>query len=167
MKVIFLDIDGVLNCQDTFIKRYEKKKITGFYELEIDINMVKRLSDIIKETNALIVLTSSWRIFFKYENGILRSFDKGKDLVKLLNEYNLSIYDMTPFDRNRIRDIEISRWLNNHDISNFIIIDDEKSELFKDNLILCNFYDDGLNEILKEEAISKLNCKENIKVKKV
>ena len=41
MKVIFLDIDGVLNCQETFIKRYEKKKITDFYELEIDINMVK------------------------------------------------------------------------------------------------------------------------------
>lgn len=45
MKVIFLDIDGVLNCQDTCIKRYEMKKITGFYDLEIDINMVKYLSD--------------------------------------------------------------------------------------------------------------------------
>ena len=41
-------------------KRYEKKKIAGFYELEIDINMVKHLSDIVKGTNALIVLTSRW-----------------------------------------------------------------------------------------------------------
>lgn len=63
MKVIFLDIDGVLNCQDTFIKRYEKKKITGYYELEIDIDMVKRLAKIVEETNSLIVLSSSWRIF--------------------------------------------------------------------------------------------------------
>ena len=35
MKVVFLDIDGVLNCQETFIKRDEKKKITGFYDLEL------------------------------------------------------------------------------------------------------------------------------------
>ena len=34
-------------------------------------------------------------------------------------------------------------------------------------IILCNFYDDGLNEILKEEAITKLNCKDIVKVKKM
>lgn len=85
----------------------------------------------------------------------------------MLNEYNLSIYDMTPYDKNRIRDIELDLWLHNHDVSNFIIIDDEITESFKDKVILCNFYKDGLNEILKEQVINKLNCKENSKVKRI
>lgn len=168
MKIIFLDIDGVLNCQNTFIERHKKKMITGYYDLEIDINMVKYLSQIVEKTNALVVLSSSWRIFFCNENGLLKAFDKGLQLVNLLNKYNIAIYDITPYDTNRNRGLEIVNWLNCHDVSNFIIIDDEKCDLMnlKDNLILCDFYGDGLNYQLSLEAINKLNSKKCSKIKR-
>lgn len=40
MKVIFLDVDGVLNTQQTFMKIYEEWKKTGERRTEIDLERV-------------------------------------------------------------------------------------------------------------------------------
>lgn len=106
---------------------------------------------------------------FKYENGALKAFSKGIELVELLKEYNLSIYDLTPYDINRIRGNEISEWLNNHKVSNYVILDDENDELrdFSNHLVLCDFYGNGLTDELADLAINKLNCKQNVKFKKM
>ena len=61
MKVIFLDIDGVLNSE-TFSKDNHKVYLaTGEIKPDVDEKAVQRLVTIIKETNAKIVLSSSWR----------------------------------------------------------------------------------------------------------
>ena len=52
-KIIFLDIDGVLNSESYF-----KNKIAGV----IDPECVRRLNRIIKETDADIVISSSWKL---------------------------------------------------------------------------------------------------------
>ena len=53
MKIIFLDVDGVLNCKSS------KSRCGGF--LGIDDSKVKLLKEIIDITGAKIVLSSSWR----------------------------------------------------------------------------------------------------------
>ena len=53
MKVIFLDIDGVLNCRSS-------KSRCGCY-IGIDNDKVKRLRQIVEATGAEIVLCSSWK----------------------------------------------------------------------------------------------------------
>ena len=53
IKVIFLDVDGVLNDQASNSK-------CGFYT-GIDDKKVKRLRAIVEATNAKIVLVSSWK----------------------------------------------------------------------------------------------------------
>ena len=89
MKVIFLDIDGVLNSDDYI----DIAKNSQGIERHIDIDKVKLLKKAIDETGAKTVLTSSWRnskdigplreFLAKYE--IYDSFDKEmlRHLVKV------------------------------------------------------------------------------------
>lgn len=65
MKVIFLDIDGVLNSQDWYKRRTRypaPRTMDQYHEMEFDPEAVKLLKRIIEETGAKIVLSSSWRI---------------------------------------------------------------------------------------------------------
>ena len=151
MKVIFLDIDGVLNTSDTFREIYYKFKETGKRKLEIDEFRLEYLRSLIDQTCAKIVLSSSWRRFFVKENNkILPHTEKGQRLYELFNNYNLEIYDITPVS-NGNREEEINIWLSqNNDVESFIIIDDEpnlfnnlldrliKTSNVKDNEMLTN-----------------------------
>jgi hypothetical protein len=59
VKVIFLDIDGVLNSE-AWWNRPEVRSLP-FYERSFDPRAVKRLNHLIRESDAGIVLSSSWR----------------------------------------------------------------------------------------------------------
>ena len=65
MKIIFLDINGVLNHQLWFKESYKKyKKCSTDKEYEdsmIDDSKVALLNELIKKTNAKVVISSSWR----------------------------------------------------------------------------------------------------------
>lgn len=54
MKVIFLDVDGVLNSQDLFERCGEEL-------VPIDEENIRYLKEIVDATGAQIVLSSSWR----------------------------------------------------------------------------------------------------------
>ena len=62
MKVLFLDIDGVLNNDKTFEEVHDYYVKTGYHKVEIGLDMVERLFKIIEATGAKIVLSSSWRL---------------------------------------------------------------------------------------------------------
>ena len=65
MKIIFLDIDGVLNHQIWFKKWYKGGKRTDtkeqYNDSMIDPNSVALLNKIIEDTKAKVVISSSWR----------------------------------------------------------------------------------------------------------
>lgn len=142
MKIIFLDIDGVLNGYNywyylgwkivCFINNKSLKKlyrkITDPYG--IHESKIKRLAKIVKRTNAKVVMSSSWRaIWFGVPYDKLTG-DK-KKLSDLLNKYNIKIIDQTPKSPDGRRDKEILAWLSKHEeeVENFIILDDENSFL--------------------------------------
>ena len=54
MNVIFLDIDGVLN-------NYATKARTPMGYTGINNSLAKRLSELVKETDSVVVLTSTWK----------------------------------------------------------------------------------------------------------
>ena len=137
MKVIFLDVDGVLNNIDN-IKKCCKKSINKketFYSgknVPFDIKCLKNLAKVVKKTGAKIVLSSTWRI---YKSHIYV-------LEARLAEYGLRIYDKTDII-NMIKGAEITEWLKQHrDIENYVVIDDEEYNLsnFIDNkhLVIVN-----------------------------
>ena len=131
MKVIFLDIDGVLNTSDTYNESFYKSYRTPNYKIEIDEFRLVYLKEIIDKTNAKIVLSSSFRRFFEKEKGVIvpRTL-KGKKVYDLFYKYGISIYDITPMNYNK-REDQVKEWLSTRDnIESFIIIDDEPSMFF-------------------------------------
>lgn len=120
MKVIFLDVDGVLNS-DEYIKRTIKSNIQGI-EKHVDVEKIKLLRQAIVQTNAKVVLTSSWRLT-----------KMAQELIKLLITYGIYA-DSTPYIRNE-RGLEIKQWLaDNQNVEDFVILDDE----------IFDSYDEGL-----------------------
>lgn len=115
MKVIFLDIDGVLNDQ-MFLHLY--------MDTEIDQARVARLAEIVKATDAVIVLSSSWRVLpEELDETDMWVWDQ---LVDALHEYDMSIYDRTPvIDMDR--PLEIKTWLDKHkgQVEAFVSLDDD------------------------------------------
>lgn len=141
MKVVFLDVDGVLNS------------VRDYYSVELttDSHFIL-LKELIDRTGAKIVLSSSWRIGLSIRG----------DLVQRLAEYGLEIYDTTPvlYFEGRKRGDEIRAWLDKHEeVTNFVILDDDSDmcEFTKTNLVKTdtNF---GLNKRHVEKAVEILNA---------
>jgi HAD domain in Swiss Army Knife RNA repair proteins len=54
MKIIFLDIDGVLNCDDTPNPRK--------FPYIVDSRLLELFREFVKATGAIVVLSSTWRV---------------------------------------------------------------------------------------------------------
>ena len=81
MKILFLDIDGVLNsdvymasdeyynaCKDAGIKNHKSYEVvTKAHHLHIDPAGVKLLNDLIAKSGVKVVLSSTWRIRYSLE----------------------------------------------------------------------------------------------------
>lgn len=121
MKVIFLDIDGVLNS-DEYVDRVKKTDIQGI-ERDIDIEKVKLLKRAIDETGAKVVLSSTWRYT-----------KNARYLKELLANYGIRL-DSTPYIQDK-RGLEIKKWLSeNQGVEDFLIIDDEIFDSFDEGLM--------------------------------
>lgn len=151
MKVIFLDIDGVLNHQ----KHYEWLMTTNeptpmqrvYPYSEFNPKSCQLLNEIIKETDAQIVVSSSWRL-----DGLAK-------INKLFRFFGLpNAIDVTPC-LNTARGIEIDAWLAAHpEVDKYVILDDDE-DMNKHQLpyfIKTNPYENGLNEEVKNKAIKIL-----------
>lgn len=119
MKIIFLDVDGVLNSM-TYIEQKEKEIEANLGY--IDESTIKHLARIVEETGAKIVLSSSWRSMF--DQNMHPAFDAAAELIRLLEKYNLALISKTEHIGSRRGD-EVREWLNRHpNVSNFVILDD-------------------------------------------
>ena len=144
MNIIFLDIDGVLNCQDYYRSdRYNRENST--YPLsEIDPFRIELLNDIVNQTGAKVVLSSSWR-----HNRTI------EEMMGILNEcgFKGEIIDFTPCSRCSMcfRGNEIQKWIENnkellgkpyHQFNTYVIIDDDSDMLYwqRNNFYHCDGY---------------------------
>ncbi len=125
-KVVFLDIDGVLNS-DRYFKECERNYIA---EKHIDQSRVALLQELILKTGAEIVLSSSWRSHWNREN---KKFDwLAKELSEAFEKFGIEIQDITPtVNYSEISDTskraqEISAWIELHrdGLAAFVILDD-------------------------------------------
>jgi len=108
MKVIFLDIDGVLNCKCTPNPRK--------FPFMVDPTLLKRLNRLLDMTGAQIVLSSNWR----YDPAGIFS----------ARYYGVRFIDSTPDLPGRSRGEAIAEWLRSHPtVERFIVIDDEDDGL--------------------------------------
>lgn len=119
MKVLFLDVDGVLNSHSDFRVWAD---FDGFPHI-VNLDKVDRLVKIINETGCKIVLSSSWR-----------NSQYGYDTLKKLNYFE--IFDCTPrhhYENNgrkyTCRGAEIQDWLDRNPCTNYAIVDDDSDML--------------------------------------
>lgn len=165
MKVIFLDIDGVLNNDEDL-----------FNDTCLNNKLIENLKLIVDTTKAKIVLSSTWRVV---PNSVRRLMDK-------LAEFDLYLYSMTqegiafswlkqtqwaevkPCERYYIDDdicydrgAEIAYWLSTtkQKIDKFIIIDDDLIDIkqyFPMSVMVKTSFKTGLTLEQAAEAIIKL-----------
>jgi hypothetical protein len=108
MKVLFLDIDGVLNCESTKEKIGERGGI--FVAMHgLDARLVKRLKDwLALHPDVKVVISSTWRL--------------DERMLEIVAETILFI-DITQTMANR--QTEIIDWLQRHEgVTHFAILDD-------------------------------------------
>ena len=137
MKIVFLDIDGVLNCKRTPNPRK--------FPFIVDRVLLGRLNRLLELTGANVVLTSNWR----YDPAGMFS----------ARHYGVPFVDTTPDLPNEPRCNPILDWLRRHpDVERFIVVDDEDDEL--DDLPLFQpSRRTGINDDMVKGAAAYLNGK--------
>ena len=157
MKLLFLDIDGVLNNENS--KSYAPSGCTG-----IDDKLTSRLAHIIVETGAKIVLTSDWKM--GWESFDIYCSEDAKYLNRKLKKYGLIIsaktYDDHVYDRffeDRGKGIHkfLGKILN---VESYVVIDDHTFTDFDDEImehLVLTDYREGLTDSDVVKAIGILN----------
>ena len=149
---MLIAIDGVLNS-DEFAKHcLETEGYDPFDCDDLDPRALRNLKYIVEETDAKIVLSSSWR----WDEKALAA------VKKQLKSYNLELFDTTIMDimSTMSRTAEIQHYLNEHpSITKYVILDDDEiKEPLKTHWVRCLFKN-GLTRKLAEQAIEILKEK--------
>lgn len=146
MKIIFLDVDGVLinraSCRSGFGK--------------VDADCVALLNQLLEKSEAKIVVSSCWRI--------------GKTVIEvrdLLNGWGVTpgkILDVTPLNWDWERGQEIGWWLDQRvklrgDVESFVIIDDDRDMGDLLPRLVHTKFEPGLTRADVDAALELLNTK--------
>jgi hypothetical protein len=178
MKVIFLDIDGVLNSNDWYVRRQTEVAMDAVHAqypfYEIDPNAVIQLNRITDATGAKIVISSTWRLGRTLEqlhefcakvgitgeiidktlhfggNKLGYSFPRGCEI-----EWWLETKDFQRINWSREKQLE---YIEKSEVKNYIILDDDS------DMLLCQAehfvktpHMFGLNARLADKSIKILN----------
>jgi hypothetical protein len=152
-KIIFLDVDGVLNCQSSW-KRFPEK-----HSYQVDPEKVERLRRVCDITGAKIVLSSSWRTcdchYATVSHFIHDLYVKGLPHITKMHMGS------------GFRGMEIADWLedNGKGVDRYVIIDDNSDmtdEQLEHHFVQTDFdiNDGGLQEDHVNQLISILGAKD-------
>lgn len=164
MNIVFLDVDGVLTYSN-----YKNDETA-----DIDIEKVRLLKEICDKSNAKVVISSSWRGSESYTPKMYYV------LTKILTGSGIDVIGNTPFLSTKFKDkgesktvslndilntklkygtgraAEVQKWINDHGINNFVILDDEDWDWsdygYEKNWIRPTWFEDGG---LKSENVDK------------
>lgn len=167
MNVIFLDFDGVIT--------------TVYSSSKLDRTSLDLLDIIVKECDAYIVISSSWRRFtledtinditdksdYFVDNVEFPNIDRVIGVTSRMYAFKYGINDLTNNNKQRHyglpRGVEIKRYLEEHsEIENYVILDDDEDMLLeqKDHFIKTCGYK-GLTLFDVERAIKILKNETN------
>lgn len=138
MKTIFLDIDGVLVLDEAGEPHPE-------HAHPFDKKCVAALNDILNETNAIIVLSSTWKKVWDL---------KRLDFIFKFNGVVKSPLDITADLGNRER--EITDYVQRKNVTDFVILDDMELVIFPKQFVKCNMSEGLKQDGVKDRAIAIL-----------
>lgn len=159
MKVIFLDVDGVLNNADDSDTHVHKGGCYFYSPTCVD-----RLNKITDNTGAVIVVSSTWRLGVSVED--LQAQFKEMGITGKVIDKTCSLNHLDGYRGN-----EILKWVKDnqtligclyYEFKSYVIIDDDSDMLLwqKDNFVHTDGYV-GLTDSDVYDAINILNIAEN------
>lgn len=165
MKIVFLDIDGVLNHEIYAIKRLDEGYKTPVHN--IDPESVKVLNFLVEQTDAKVVISSSWRRGHTVDELATKLYKSG--FKGQVIDFTPKLYfktDGVEYNYSVPRGCEIKAWLElNKDILGekiskvkYVILDDDSDMLYwqRENYFRVDPYC-GLTYNVVHRAIQFLN----------
>ena len=151
IKVLFLDVDGVLNTKNTKWSVRTKG---------IEDRLLRYLKIILDKTKCKIVLSTAWRLHYDYRNILLHELQTRADI-----NINDVIIGQTPSMPNCKRSTEISTFIhrynkdinNRYYITNFAVIDDLPLHKYPNSLFL-NGHFVRTDKFVGISIINVMNC---------
>lgn len=134
-KVIFLDVDGVLNNLDWAKKMKDEEGVSVFRENILEERALRLLKRLVDSTGARIIVSSAWR----------RIPTAYGDLISQLEHFGMQVFDKTPYVGGE-RGNDITAWFKRHPgkYSYAILDDDSDMGAHMEHLVQTNFYHRGL-----------------------
>lgn len=120
MKVIFLDIDGVLVTRNSI--KYQHLNYPDESTILFSKKAIKNLNKLIRLTDAKIVISSTWRLFHKVED-LQKIFKKQKVKGEIVSTTSV---EKATLEEDIPRGKKIADWLEQHsNVEQYVIIDDD------------------------------------------
>ena len=135
MKLLFLDIDGVMTADEGTINN---EKLYSFSSSCVEV-----LNKILSTNNVRIILTSSWRTVFDVEKQCRIFKENGVVQLPMGQTKDLGY---------KHRNLEIKSYLENRKVESFVILDDMQIEGFDDHFVLID-----PRKGLSEEYVERVN----------
>lgn len=153
MKIIFLDIDGVLNDQNSIATAEDGAGIDGWKP-----DAVRQLKRILAETGAEIVISSTWRLGIRL--AAKNADDSASELKKGFKRFDLPAWvGVTPRKlSNCHRGFEIQMYLDKHpEVNRYVIIDDDSNMLEHQTpfFVKTEFWSDSNDTALTKERADR------------
>lgn len=154
MKIIFLDIDGVLNTTQL-----------NDNEIDLDLDKIDILKKVVEKTNASIFLISSWsKGLIKKNNKIIPIRKETKYLLDIFNKNNIKLIDFWKLEHPKT--LEIYNYLENNEIDSFVILEDEYKS-FDKNLLSHTVKIDEYNGLQPSDIYKITNILKNSEKEKL
>jgi hypothetical protein len=166
MKIIFLDIDGVLATHKQYMRN--RKKFWDKNELAKDLKIpypfdpkcVKVFNEILEETGAQIVLSSDWKYHWDLENldKIFKFNSVNKSPIDITVKEDISMGNLT-----KNRAYQIGEFIQRNELTNYVVIDDLNISNYmeitndQDKFVLTNDFEGIKQMSIKEKIIKILN----------
>lgn len=149
-KILFLDVDGVVNCEGTFTQ----SRRVGPYPL--DAYMAFLVGRIQLQTSCSVVLSSSWK---NHPDGVKNVSERVVELIGVTpnvhGEREPFIARGTEWDCN-IRGDEVNAWLKDHpEVETYAILDDS-NDFYDDQPLFRTKWKTGLTDEIAEKVIEHL-----------
>jgi len=172
MKVVFLDVDGELTYSS-----YRNPETDN-----IDLAKIQLIKELCECTDAKVVISSSWRLNDVWYEMLLQTLLSndieviGKtsyippqcsgDVPDWIAETTLEDLPEFKIKYGTGRGAEIQQWLKEHDVDNFVILDDENWQWtdygYENHWVQSSYFDGGLRRSHIQKAIEILNNYEKV-----
>ncbi len=171
LRLLFLDVDGVLNDHDVLVAASDKSKGQAYNRTEhmrdmIGPQYVTRLNTLLEKSKAKIVVSSTWRFLFDSMPELREFFASVGIDPKLILGRTPRGFPGQKFSESSLRGLEIQHFLSamtaQRDVESIVILDDNTDMAhLKHRLVKTDGFKVALTDADVEKALKLFDTKDD------